>query len=150
MNKKDYYEVVGVPRNSDEEEIKKSYRKLASKYHPDRNPGDVEAEEQFKEASEAYEVLRDDEKRQIYDRYGHAGLAGTGFRGFTGFEDIFSSFSDIFEDFLGFGTKSGRRSRAKKGNSLRYDLEVSLADSFKGKEEEISFKKWISCEARSE
>jgi molecular chaperone DnaJ len=147
MDKKDYYEVLGIPRSSDEEEIKKAYRKLAMKYHPDRNPGDVEAEEKFKEASEAYEVLRDDEKRQIYDRYGHEGLAGTGFRGFTGFEDIFSSFGDIFEDFLGFGTRSGRRSRAKKGNSLRYDLEVSLEDSFTGKEEEISFKKWISCEA---
>jgi molecular chaperone DnaJ len=147
MDKRDYYQVLGVPRNSDEEEIKKAYRKLAMKYHPDRNPDDAEAENRFKEASEAYEVLRDDEKRQIYDRYGHEGLAGTGFRGFTGFEDIFSSFSDIFEDFLGFGSRSGRRTRAKKGNSLRYDLEVTLEDAFQGKEEEISFRKWTSCEA---
>ena len=147
MDKRDYYEVLGVPRNSNEEEIKKAYRKLAMKYHPDRNSGDVGAEEKFKEASEAYEVLRDDEKRQIYDRYGHEGLAGTGFRGFTGFDDIFSSFGDIFEDFLGFGSRSGRRTRGKKGNSLRYDLELTLEDAFYGKEEEISFKKWTSCEA---
>ncbi len=147
MGKRDYYEVLGVSRTSDEEEIKKAYRKLAMKYHPDRNSGDAEAEEKFKEASEAYEVLRDDEKRQIYDRYGHEGLAGTGFRGFSGFEDIFSSFGDIFEDFLGFGSRGGRRTRAKKGNSLQYDLELTLEDAFQGKEEEISFKKWISCEA---
>jgi molecular chaperone DnaJ len=147
MYKRDYYEVLGVPRDSNEEEIKKAYRKLAMKYHPDRNPGDEEAEEKFKEASEAYEVLRDDEKRQIYDRYGHAGLEGTGFRGFTGFEDIFSSFSDIFEDFFGFGRRTGRRSRGRKGNSLRYDLELSLEDAFHGIEKEVSFKKWASCES---
>jgi molecular chaperone DnaJ len=147
MYKRDYYEVLGVSRDSNEEEIKKAYRKLAMTYHPDRNPGDKEAEETFKEASEAYEVLRDDEKRQIYDHYGHAGLEGTGFRGFTGFEDIFSSFSDIFEDFLGFGRRTGRRNRARKGNSLRYDLELSLEDAFHGIEKEVSFKKWTSCQS---
>ena len=144
MQKRDYYEVLGVSRNADEDEIKKVYRKLAMKYHPDRNPGDSESEERFKEAAEAYEVLRDQEKRQIYDQFGHEGLQGTGFRGFSGFEDIFSSFGDIFEDFFGFGT--GRKSRARPGNDLRYDLELTLEDAFQGKEEEIVFQKWEQCE----
>jgi len=147
MSKRDYYEILGVHRAAQEEEIKKAYRKLAMKYHPDRNPGDQEAEERFKEAAEAYEVLRDSEKRGIYDRFGHEGLAGTGFRGFAGFEDIFSSFGDIFEDFFGFGARGGRRTRARKGNSLRYDLELTLEEAFSGKEQEIAFKKWASCEA---
>jgi molecular chaperone DnaJ len=147
MSKRDYYEVLGVSRAADEEEIKKAYRKLAMKYHPDRNPGDSEAEERFKEASEAYEVLRDVEKREIYNRFGHEGLAGTGFRGFTGFEDIFTSFGDIFEDFFGFGARGGRRTRARKGNSLRYDLELTLEEAFTGKEQEITFKRWAACEA---
>ena len=89
MNKRDYYETLNVSREAGEEEIKRAYRKLAMKYHPDRNPGDKEAEESFKEAAEAYEVLRDREKRQIYDQFGHEGLSGTGFRGFSGFNDIF-------------------------------------------------------------
>lgn len=147
MEKRDYYDVLGVPRNAGEEDIKKAYRKLAMKFHPDRNPGDQEAEERFKEAAEAYEVLRDQEKRDIYDRYGHEGLAGTGFRGFTGFEDIFSSFGDLFEDFFGFGTRTGRRTRTKKGNSLRYDQDLTLEEAYAGKEMEISFKKWASCES---
>jgi len=146
MQKKDYYDVLGVSHDAGEEDIKKAYRKLAMKHHPDRNPGDREAEERFKEAAEAYEVLRDREKRDIYDRYGHDGLAGTGFRGFSGFEDIFSSFGDLFEEFFGFGARTGRRTRTKKGNSLRYDLEITLEEAFAGKEEEVSFKKWISCE----
>ena len=108
QNKRDYYEVLAVGRNASESEIKAAYRKLALKYHPDKNPGNKEAEEKFKEAAEAYEVLRDDQKRRIYDQYGHQGLEGSGFSGFSGFEDIFSSFGDIFEDFFGFG--SGRRS----------------------------------------
>ncbi len=108
MAKKDYYSVLGVSRNADETEIKKAYRQLALKHHPDRNPGNKEAEEIFKEGSEAYEVLRDPEKRDLYDRFGFEGLRKTGFSGFSGFEDIFSSFGDMFEDFFGFGT--GRRS----------------------------------------
>jgi molecular chaperone DnaJ len=95
--KRDYYEVLGVERSAGGNEIKARYRKLALQYHPDRNPDDPEAEERFKEASEAYEVLRDPEKRQIYDQFGHEGLQGTGFSGFGGFEDIFSSFGDIFD-----------------------------------------------------
>ena len=95
MTKRDYYKVLGVDRGAPDEEIKKNYRRLAMQYHPDRNPGDREAEEKFKEAAEAYEVLSDREKREIYDRYGHEGLSNTGFRGFSGFEDIFSSFGSI-------------------------------------------------------
>jgi molecular chaperone DnaJ len=147
MEKRDYYDVLGVSRDANEEDIKKAYRKLAMKHHPDRNPGDQNAEERFKEAAEAYEVLRDREKREIYDRYGHEGLAGTGFRGFSGFDDIFSSFGDLFEEFFGFGSRTGRKTKAKKGNSLRYDLEMTLEEAFSGKEEEVSFKKWASCES---
>jgi len=145
MEKRDYYEILGVPRNADDEQIKRAYRKLALKYHPDRNPGDKEAEEAFKEASEAYEVLRDREKRQLYDRFGHAGLEGTGFRGFSGFDDIFSSFGDIFEDFFGFGRRSNRRSRPRQGPSLRYDLELTLEEAFSGTEEEIIFHRMENC-----
>src|SRR4030043_143277 len=104
-HKRDYYEVLEVSRQADEEEIKKAYRKMALKYHPDRNPGDKKAEERFKEAAEAYEVLHDPQKRELYDRFGHEGLKNTGFSGFGGFEDIFSSFGDIFEDFFGFGRR---------------------------------------------
>ena len=146
MDRRDYYDILGVSRDAGAEEIKKAYRQLAMKYHPDRNPGDQEAEENFKQAAEAYEVLRDEEKRRIYDQFGHAGLEGSGFRGFSGFDDIFSSFGDIFEDFFGFGGKRGRRTRARQGTSLRYDLELSLEEAFHGKEQEISFSKWQSCE----
>jgi molecular chaperone DnaJ len=95
---RDYYDILGVSRDASADEIKKAYRQTALKYHPDRNPGDREAEEQFKEAAEAYEVLSDREKRRIYDLYGHEGLRGTGFTGFGGFEDIFSAFGDILEE----------------------------------------------------
>lgn len=145
MHKRDYYEVLGIPRNAGDEEIKKAYRKLALKYHPDRNPGDKVCEENFKEAAEAYEVLRDSEKRQVYDRFGHEGLEGRGFRGFSGFEDIFASFGDIFEDFFGFNTGRRSNSRARQGNSLRSDLELTLEDAFYGKEEEIVFHKRTVC-----
>jgi molecular chaperone DnaJ len=97
MDKRDYYEVLEISRTATEEEIKKSYRKLALKYHPDRNPDDATAEEKFKEAAEAYEVLHDPEKRSVYDRFGHEGLQNAGFRGFQGFDDIFSNFGSIFE-----------------------------------------------------
>ena len=107
MAKQDYYEVLGVSRNSNEDEIKKAYRKLALKYHPDRNPDDPGAEEKFKEASEAYDVLQDSEKRDLYNRYGHDGLRNAGFQGFQGFDDIFSNFGSIFEEVFGGG--GGRR-----------------------------------------
>ena len=120
MERRDYYEILGVERSSPDEEVKKSYRKLAMQFHPDRNPGDKKAEEKFKEAAEAYEVLRDPEKRKIYDRYGHEGINGTGFRGFSGFDDIFTNFSDIFEDVFGFtGARTHTRSAVRQGADLR-------------------------------
>jgi len=145
MTKRDYYEILGVPPNADDGEIKKAYRQLALKYHPDRNPGNKEAEERFKEASEAYEVIRDPEKRSLYDRFGHEGLRGTGFSGFSGFEDIFSSFSDIFEDFFGFGTGRRRATAPKKGADLRYDLTISFMDAVLGKEKEIEIERFEVC-----
>ena len=143
--KRDYYEVLGVSRSATENELKTSYRKLALKYHPDRNPGDKKAEEKFKEAAEAYEVLHDTEKRALYDQYGHAGLEGTGFSGFGGFEDIFSSFSDIFEDFFGFGGRRRSRSRVQRGADLRYDMTLSFMDAAFGTETEIKVEKRELC-----
>jgi molecular chaperone DnaJ len=144
-NKRDYYEILGVNRDAPGDELKSAYRKLALKYHPDRNPGDREAEENFKEAAEAYEVLRDPEKRSIYDQYGHQGLEGSGFSGFGGFEDIFSSFSDIFEDFFGFGTRRRSRSRVQRGADLRYDLNLTFMDAAFGTETEIDIEKLETC-----
>jgi molecular chaperone DnaJ len=147
MEEKDYYKILGVSRDATEDQIKKNYRKIAMQHHPDRNPGDKDAEEKFKVASEAYEVLRDPEKREIYDRYGIEGLKGTGFTGFRGFEDIFSSFGDIFEDFFGFGSTGRRRARAHPGADLRYDLKISFHDAAFGKESEIEIPKNAVCEA---
>ena len=146
MEDKDYYKILGVSKGATEEEIKKSYRKIAMQYHPDRNPGNKEAEEKFKIASEAYEVLRDPEKREIYDHYGIEGLKGTGFTGFRGFEDIFSAFGDIFEDFFGFGTTYKRRTKARPGADLRYDLKISFYDAAFGKETEIEIPKNVLCD----
>lgn len=143
--KRDYYEILGVERNATESDLKTTYRKLALKYHPDRNPGDKEAEEKFKEAAEAYEVLRDSEKRAIYNQYGHAGLEGRGFSGFGGFEDIFSSFGDIFEDLFGFGTRGQSRSRAQRGADLRYDMKLGFMDAAFGTETEINVEKLEIC-----
>jgi molecular chaperone DnaJ len=146
MEDKDYYRILGVARDASEDEIKKSYRKVAMQFHPDRNPGNKEAEEKFKVASEAYEVLRDPEKREIYDRYGTEGLKGTGFTGFRGFDDIFSAFGDIFEDFFGFGTTRGRRARVRQGADLRYDLKISFYDAAFGKETDIEIPRNVVCE----
>ncbi len=145
---KDYYKILGVSRDSSPEDLKKAYRRLALKYHPDRNPGDKEAEERFKEAAEAYEVLRDPEKRQIYDLYGYEGIAGTGFRGFSRQEDIFSSFGSIFEDLFGFSTGPKGRDTFRgpePGADLRYDLEVSFKDAARGAETEIEIVRLESC-----
>lgn len=143
--KRDYYEVLGVGRNATDEELKSAYRKLALKYHPDRNPGDKDAEEKFKEAAEAYEVLRDREKRSLYDQYGHAGLEGSGFSGFGGFEDIFSSFGDIFEEFFGFGGRGASRSRPQRGADLRVDLSLTFQEAAFGTETEIEVTKRERC-----
>jgi molecular chaperone DnaJ len=143
--KRDYYEVLGVDRDVADDQLKSSYRKLALKYHPDRNPGNNEAEEKFKEASEAYEVLRDSQKRKIYDQFGHQGLEGSGFSGFSGFEDIFSSFGSIFEDIFGFGTGSRSGSRAQRGADLRYDLTLDFMEAAFGTETQIDLQKMEVC-----
>ncbi|MCX5843065.1 MAG: molecular chaperone DnaJ [Deltaproteobacteria bacterium] len=146
MSKRCYYECLGVGRSATEEEIKKNYRKLAMQYHPDRNPGDKEAEEKFKEAAEAYEVLSDREKREIYDRYGHEGLNGIGFRGFSGFDDIFTSFGDIFEDIFGFGSgRSRTRTAQRSGADLRYDIKISFMDAAFGITTDIELAKAERC-----
>jgi len=142
MTKRDYYEILGVDKGSTKEEIKKAYRQAALKYHPDKNPGDKAAEEKFKEAAEAYEVLQDDQKRGVYDRFGHEGLRGTGFQGFAGSEDIFSSFGDIFEDF--FGHRSARRERGR-GSDLRYDLTIELKEAATGLEKVVPVEKYEYC-----
>ncbi len=143
--KRDYYEILSVSRNASDNELKAAYRKLALQYHPDRNPGDKEAEEKFKAAAEAYEVLRDPQKRSLYDQYGHAGLENTGFHGFGGFEDIFSSFGDIFEDFFGFTSRRRSRSRAMPGADLRYDISLDFMDAVLGIETEIEIEKREVC-----
>jgi molecular chaperone DnaJ len=147
-SKRCYYEILGVERSAGEDEIKKSYRKIAMQCHPDRNPGNREAEENFKEAAEAYEVLCDPQKRDIYNRYGHEGLSGAGYRGFSGFEDIFTSFGDIFGDV--FGLNSGRsrsRTAARAGADLRYDLRISFMDAALGTSTEIDLAKYTLCES---
>lgn len=134
MAKRDYYEVLGVSKTASDDEIKKAYRKLAMKYHPDRNPDNAEAEEKFKEAAEAYEVLSDSEKRSMYDRMGHNafeggfGGGGGGFGGFSA-EDIFSQFGDIFGGAFGGG---GRQQRQRRGSDLRYVMELTLEEAVKG------------------
>ena len=143
--KRDYYDVLGVDRSASESDLKKAYRKLALKFHPDRNPGDQKAEEKFKEAAEAYDVLRDAKKRQIYDQFGHQGLEGSGFSGFGGFDDIFSSFGDIFEDFFGFGGGRRSRGRVNRGADLRYDMQLSFMEAAFGTEKEIDVEKAEAC-----
>lgn len=143
--KRDYYDILGLNRNASNGELKAAYRKLALKFHPDRNPDDKSAEEKFKEAAEAYDVLRDPQKRGIYDQYGHQGLEGSGFSGFGGFDDIFSSFGDIFEDFFGFRTGRETRSRSMRGADLRYNLSLSFIDAAFGTETEIDIEKLEPC-----
>ncbi|MBI1908962.1 MAG: molecular chaperone DnaJ [Deltaproteobacteria bacterium] len=148
MAKRDYYEILGLSREATQEEIKKVYRQLALKYHPDRNPGDKQSEEKFKEAAEAYEVLADAEKRERYDRFGHAGLNGTGFHPFTNVDDIFSSFGDIFEDFFGFGGSSrGRRGRSRRGGDLSCEVGIEFLEACTGLEKKIEITKKEKCTA---
>jgi molecular chaperone DnaJ len=148
-NKRDYYEVLGVPRGAGDDDLKKAYRRLAIQFHPDRNPGDKHAEENFKELNEAYQILSDPERRAQYDRYGHAafqGAQGGGFSGFDftqGFEEVFS---DIFGDF--FGTGRGRsRSRTRRGDDLRYDLEIEFEEAARGAEKVVKFQRLANCDA---
>ena len=146
MTKRDYYEILGVPKLASPDEIKKAYRQLALKFHPDRNPGDHQAESRFKEAAEAYEVLHEPEKRHLYDQYGHEGLSRTNFHEFTNFDDIFSSFSDIFGDMFGFpGSRRGGRRRPTKGADLRYDTTITLEQAAKGTEIELDIPKTETC-----
>lgn len=140
MTQRDYYQILGVSRNASESELKKAYRQLALKYHPDKNPGDQEAEDNFKEAAEAYEVLKDPEKRNIYDQFGKEGLKGRGFAGPRGFEDIFSAFGDIFGDF--FGTGGG----PSTGADLRLDVTISFQEAAFGAKKEIDITKQAGCD----
>jgi len=153
--KRDYYEILGVVKASSAEDIKKAYRKVAMQFHPDRNPGDKAAEEKFKEAAEAYEVLSDGDKRAQYDRYGHAGVSGNG-RGNGGgspnMEDIFSQFGDIFGDdlfgsFFGGGRRGGggSRSRGVRGSNLRVKIKLNYEEIAKGVQKNIKVKKYVSC-----
>ena len=148
MAKADYYDLLGVERNASEAEVKKAYRKLAMQYHPDRNPGDDAAEQKFKQVSEAYEVLHDKEKRDTYDRFGHAAFDGAGGGQGAGGFDFSGGFSDIFDDLFGefSGTRRGRGS-ARRGADLRYNLQITLEDAFRGKKATIKVPTSVGCEA---
>jgi len=157
MQKRDFYEVLGVSRNASQEEIKKAYRKLAVKYHPDKNPDNPDAEKKFKECAEAYEVLRDPEKRQRYDRFGHEGMRSSDFGGFRDVDDIFSAFGDIFgggfggsifeEVFSGGRTRGGRSQRhpGTAGSDLKIRLKLSLEEIAHGTTKKLKLKKYVAC-----
>lgn len=156
MTKRDYYEILGVGRNASKDEIKKAYRKLAMKYHPDRNQGDKDAEDKFKEGAEAYEVLSNNDKKARYDQFGHEGMrGGFGGQGFTDINDIFSHFSDIFggssifDDFFGGGQRkrSQRRGTGKPGSDLRVTLNLTLEEIAAGVTKKIKIKKLVECDA---
>ena len=156
--KRDYYEVLGVEKNASAEEIKKAYRKKAIQYHPDKNPGDKEAEEKFKEAAEAYDVLSDPQKRQRYDQFGHSGVGGAGGMGggFSSMEDIFSQFGDLFESwgmgsmgghFSSFFGGGGGRQRVRRGSDLRVKVRLTLEEINTGVEKKIKVRKLVPCTA---
>lgn len=150
MSKRDYYEVLGVSKGAEEREIKKAYKRLAMKYHPDRTKGDKDMEEKFKEVQEAHEILTDGQKRAAYDQYGHAGVdpnrGGAGFGG--GGADFGDIFGDVFGDIFGGGGggRGGRQSRARQGSDLRYNLELSLEEAVRGKSVEIKVPTLVECE----
>ncbi len=148
MQPKDYYDVLGVSRSADQSDIKKAYRKLAMKHHPDRNSDNKDAEEKFKEVQQAYAVLSDAQKRQAYDSYGHAGVdpsmrGGQGFGGFGGFGDVFE---DIFENIFTNGRAEGRQSRGQRGSDLQYNLQFSLEEAASGKQVELTIPRHASCQ----
>lgn len=151
MSARDYYDVLGVSREASDDEIKKAYRKLALKHHPDKNPGDTRAESKFKEAAEAYDVLRDDEKRRIYDAHGHDGISGMGQgSGFSSVEDVFSMFGDIFGGGGGggggvFGDLFGGGGRTRRGDSLRAHLQLTLEEAANGVQRTIQLRRMVGC-----
>ncbi len=149
MAKRDYYEILGVERNASEAEVKSAFRKLAMKYHPDRNPGDKESEHRFKEINEAYDVIKDADKRAAYDRYGHAAFEhGAG--GAAGFgADFASTFSDIFDDLFGMTGRRGRAGGRARGADLRYNMEITLEEAFAGKTAQVRIPTAVACEACS-
>ncbi|UYO40061.1 molecular chaperone DnaJ [Rhodopseudomonas palustris] len=148
--KRCYYETLEVERNADDSTLKSAFRKLAMKWHPDRNPGDPQCEIKFKEINEAYEILKDGDKRAAYDRYGHAAFEQGGFGGGAGFGAGFaSSFSDIFEDLFGMAAQRGRGTGRERGADLRYNMEITLEDAFKGKTAQIEIPVSVTCEACS-
>src|SRR3982751_1667590 len=145
MSKRDYYEILSVSRTATDVEIKKAYRSLAVQYHPDKNPGNAEAEEKFKEAAEAYAILSDPQKRAAYDRFGHQGVGA----GAPGFDPGFSNIEDIF-DLFGFGSDvfggRARRTTVQRGSDLRYDLEITLEDAAMGRDEKLRIPRLETCE----
>src|SRR5215210_4967094 len=155
MAKRDYYEVLGVTKSASAEDIKKAYRKVAMQFHPDRNPGDKTAEEKFKEAAEAYEILSDTDKRSQYDRFGHAGVSGNGRGHASNMEDIFSQFGDIFgEDIFGSffgggrrggGGGGGRAARGVRGSNLRVKIKLTYEEIAKGVTKNIKVKTYVAC-----
>ena len=152
MSKQDFYDVLGVSKEVDSNSLKSAYRRLAMKYHPDKNPGDSEAEKKFKEISEAYEVLSNPEKKAAYDQYGHDAFTGPGGGqgGFSeGFGSGFGSFSDIFEDFFGDATGQRNNERLKRGEDLKYEMSITLRDAYLGVKKEISYDTLVSCKSCS-
>src|ERR671931_1218412 len=148
MAKRDYYEVLGVARSATEAELKAAFRKLAMQHHPDRNPGDKDCEHRFKEINEAYEILKDPDKRAAYDRFGHAAFEhGGGGHGFG--SDFASSFADIFDDLFGMGGRRSRSSGRERGADLRYNMEISLEEAYAGKNAQVRIPTSVTCEACS-